>query len=180
MARFLQILVLLAGCSMVPGATLERLSLEEMSASSTSIVRARATAASAVMVGSTIYTRTRFQVLERWKGPEESWVDVYQPGGSLGPVSQSYSGVPRFSSGQELVLFLWTGPSGRTQVMGLSQGVFEVVRSSAGDPEARRLPLREVILEPGSGRPAAEETAAMPLGALAWRVRIALQTGGRR
>ena len=54
------------------GATLERLSLEEMTARSTAIVRARAVSSSASFVGSTIYTQTRFQVLERWKGTASS------------------------------------------------------------------------------------------------------------
>src|SRR6185295_16583134 len=81
------------------GATLKRMSLEEMTAKSTAIVRAKAISRSTELLGSTIYTRTRFQVLERWKGPEGTTVDVSEPGGRVGSVSQNYSGVPRFNPG---------------------------------------------------------------------------------
>ena len=161
--------------SIASGATLERLSLEEMAAKSSSIVRARALSDGAVLVGSTIYTQTRFQVLERWKGPEGAEVDVSQPGGRVGQISQSYSGVPRFQAGQELVLFLWTGPSGRTQVIGLSQGVFEVERSANGEVEVVRQPVREVLLEPGSGAPMVDEGIRTPLARLVSSIRGALE-----
>lgn len=162
-------------------ATLERLSLEEMTARSTAIVRGRAISSSAVFVGSTIYTRTRFQVLERWKGPEGEFVDVMEPGGAVGPMTQTYSGVPRFYPGQEMVLFLWTGRSGRTQVIGLSQGVFEVARSSSsGETEVTRRPSGEIVLAPGTGAPVREETISMPLRRLVTRIRTTLEQERRK
>src|SRR5713226_4778804 len=151
------LLLSLAAC-VAPAATLERLSLEEMTARSTAIVRARAVSNSVVQVGSNIYTKTRFEVLERWRGPEGDMVDVMEPGGTLwspaGQITQSFPGVPRFTPGQEMVLFLWTGRSGRTQVIGLTQGAFEVARNAAtGEMEAMRNPSGELMLEPGSGKP---------------------------
>jgi hypothetical protein len=163
------------------GATLERLSLEEMTARSTAIVRARAVSSSASFVGSTIYTQTRFQVLERWKGPESAEVEVWEPGGTVGAVTQRYSGAPHFRAGQELVLFLWAGRSGRAQVIGLSQGVFEVTRSAAsGEEEVLRRRSGEIVLAPGSGMQVEDEEIAMPLRQLASRVRLTLGREGRR
>lgn len=165
------------------GATLERLSLEEMATRSTAIVRGRAGAGSPTLVGSTIYTRTRFQVLERWKGPERSEVDVLSPGGTMGLTSQHYPGVPRFQEGQELVLFLWTGPSGRTQVIGYTQGVFEVVRSSVdGEDQVQvvRRPGGETLLDPGTATPVADEPVTMSLRQLVSRVRVAMVRGGTK
>src|SRR5713226_4763583 len=147
-------LVLSFAACVAPAATLERLSLEEMTVRSTAIVRARAVSNSPVQIGSTIYTKTRFEVLERWKGSEGDVVDVMEPGGTMGQMAQTFPGVPRFTPGQEMVLFLWTGRSGRTQVIGLTQGAFEVARNAAtGEMEAMRNPSGELMLEPGSGKP---------------------------
>ena len=162
------------------GATLERLSLEEMTARSTAIVRARAVSNSTAFIGSTIYTRTRFQVLERWKGPEGAQVEVSEPGGTVGGSTQSYSGVPRFTPGQELVLFLWTGPSGRTQVIGLSQGVFQVEKSSAGEVEVSREPSGEAVVAPGTGELVRDEAIRMPLWHLVTRMRSTLERSRTR
>ncbi len=152
-------------------ATLERMSLEEMTAKSTAIVRAKAISSSTEFLGSTIYTRTRFQILERWKGPEGTTVDVSEPGGRVGGVTQNYSGVPRFTTGQEVILFLWTGPSGRTQVIGLSQGVLQVERPAAGEAEVSREPSGEAVLAPGTLEPVAEAGIRMPLTHLVTRMR---------
>jgi len=172
---------ILAFCLTAFGATLERLSLEEMAARSTAIVRARAGSSTAVLVGSTIYTRTRFQVLERWKGPEGSEVEVVEPGGTVGRTTESYSGAPRFQAGQEMVLFLWTGPSGRTQVIGLSQGVFQVGRNEAtGETEVSRQPSGEVMLDRLSGERVLEEPVRMPLRALEGRIRAAAERSRNR
>lgn len=158
------------------GATLERLSLDDMASRSTAIVRARAISNSTSYVGSTIYTKTRFEVLERFKGPEDSQVEVMEPGGTVGQMRQTYSGVPRFTPGQEMVLFLWTGPSGRTQVIGLSQGVFEVSKtSSSAEAEVTRQPSGETMLAPGSGAPVEEETLKMPLRRLVGRIQRVIE-----
>lgn len=159
-------------------ATLERMSLEEMTSKSTAIVRAKAISSSTEMVGSIVYTRTRFQVLERWKGPEGGAVDVFEPGGRVGGLIQNYSGVPRFTPGQEVVLFLWTGPSGRTQIIGLSQGVMQVERSAAGEAEVSRQPAGELMLAPGTLEPIVDEGIRMPLRHLVTRMRGTLQRSG--
>lgn len=159
------------------GATLEKLSVEEMTAKSTAIVRAKAISSTAGYTGSSIYTRTRFQVLERWKGPEASEVVVSEPGGTVDGVTQKYGGVPRFTPGQEVVLFLWTGPSGRTQVIGLSQGVFQVQKSAAGEDEVRREPSGETMLSPGTWEPVRDEGIRMPLRHLVLQVRGFLERG---
>lgn len=168
-------------CLTASGATLERLSLDEMALRSTAIVRARAISNSTSYVGSTIYTKTRFEVLERYKGPEGSQVEVMEPGGTVGQMRQTYSGVPRFTPGQEMVLFLWTGPSGRTQVIGLSQGVFEVSKaSSSAETEVTRQPSGETMLAPGSGGSVEEQTFQMPLRRLVGRIQTVLEKERRK
>ncbi len=168
------LVVCLAGLA-APAATLERLSLDDMTSRSTAIVRARAVSSSTVQIGSIIYTKTRFEVLERWKGPDAAQVDVTEPGGTRGGASEHYVGVPHFSPGQELVLFLWTGPSGRTQVIGLSQGALQVARTAPdGDAQVIRQPSGETMVAPGTGKPVQEEAISMSLGRLALRIQSTL------
>ena len=161
-------------------ATLEHLSLDEMAQRSTAIVRARAISSSTSLIGSTIYTHTRFQVLERWKGLEGAQVEVVEPGGTVGQLTQTYSGVPRFTPGQELVMFLWTGPSGRTQVIGLSQGVFGVAKSAAGEDEVSREASGDVVLAPVTGEQIRDEALRMPLRTLLSRIRAAMDRSRQR
>lgn len=161
------------------GATLERLTLEDMTTRSTAIVRVRAGASSTVEIGPTIYTKTHFQVLERLKGPDAPEIDVFEPGGTVGRMTQMFPGAPRFTAGQELLLFLWTGPSGRTQVIGLSQGVFEVSHNAAtGETQVSRQPSGELMLAPGpAGAPSVpveDEAISLPLRRMMVRIQSAL------
>ena len=170
MRTVVSILVLCLAAAGGRAATLEKLTLDDMTARSTAIVRARAVSSSARFVGSTIYTETHFQVLETWKGPNAAEIVVSEPGGTVGAVTQNYAGVPRFTAGEEQVLFLWTGPSGRTQVMGLTQGIFQVQGAGAA-AMARQERSSSVVLAPGSGTPVQAQETSMALSALASRVR---------
>jgi hypothetical protein len=79
-------------------------------------------------------------------------------------------------AGHEFVVFLWQGPSGRTQITGLSQGLFEVSRAF-GSTVVRRRPNADVVIAPKGG--VVEGTAIeMPLADLAALIRQVLQ-GGR-
>ena len=111
---------------------------------STAIVRARVTGTYAAAQGTAeIYTHYQLQVAERWKGAEAATLDIVVPGGTANGLRQSFSGTPKLIIGREYVLFLWTGPSGRTHITGLSQGVFDLKsdlqgRRSPAGPRARR------------------------------------------
>lgn len=132
--RLLCATVLLAAATLAAGATtLEKLSVEEMVQKSTAVVRARASASSAVQRGSMIYTVYRLQVSEVLKGSVPPPAEVYVPGGTYGRYRQSISGSPVLEPGVEYVLFLWASPRGLVQVIGLSQGVFQVKTAAGGE-----------------------------------------------
>ena len=65
-------------------------------------------------------------VSEQLKGASGSSLDVVVPGGTANNLRQIYSGAPQLNVGGEFVLFLWTGPSGLNQIMGLTQGLFRL------------------------------------------------------
>ncbi len=155
-------------------ATLERLTLDDMIQKSTAIVRGRVVSSYAAPHGAVIYTHYRIDVAERWKGPEGSTLDVVVPGGVAGALRQTISGAPRLTPGSEYLLFLWTGTSGLTHVMGLSQGVFSINKNASGDTIASRMPASEVMLD-SSGHMVRDSRISIRLTELHGRVAKASQ-----
>jgi len=163
------LVAIMAPC--LPAATMERLAVDEMIQKSTAIVRGRVSSKTAARHGSLIYTVSRVQVLERIKGLGAASVEVAIPGGSLHGLSQTFSGAPHLKVGSEYVLFLWTGRNGLTQVMGFSQGVFDVRAGPDGEPVLFRGATTETMLDPRSGQGVADSDLTMGLGSLRARIR---------
>jgi hypothetical protein len=174
--RFLFALFLLVP---LPAATLERLSLEEMIQKSTEIVRGRILSSRTALRGPVVYTFVQVQVDDRWKGPPAARVEVAIPGGDYGRLQQSFSGAPVLEPGTDYLLFLWTGRSGLTQVIGLSQGVFQVKRAPDGSLLVERPASREVVLEAGTGRRVEDLTISVSLEEMRTRVRQVLSSSHR-
>jgi len=160
-------------------ATLEQLSLSDMSAKSTAIVRAKVLSSYAAMSGPVIYTHYQLQVSERYKGASQSTVDLAIPGGVANGVRQVW-GAPQLSAGEEYVFFLWTGKSGLTQVMGLSQGLFTVAQDGSKDPGVTHIATHELMLDRNTGRPVQDHTLTMPLSGLKAQIAAALAPQGTR
>jgi len=143
-------LLVVAACSQA--ATLERLSFESMAQQSTSIVRGRVSEARAVRAGGIIYTLYRIEVSAWWKGTQSEGLEIATIGGSHDGVTQRFGGSPSLQPGTEYVAFLWEGASGRSQILGLTQGLFEVVESAVGEPMLLRQAIEDVTLVAEAGR----------------------------
>ena len=170
--------LILAYCAMaLPAATLERLSLDDMITKSTAIVRGKVLNSYTQSNGPVIYTHYRIQASETLKGNAQSMVEIQLPGGTANHVRQSFAGVPEFQAGDEYVFFLWTGKTGATQVIGLTQGLFAVAPGGASDPVTTRPASHEVMLEHGTGRQVKDQTLTMNLSALRARIQSTLGTG---
>lgn len=126
--------------------TLQRLSLEEMTQQSTAIVRAKVTGSSPALRGNEVWTFYQLQILETLKGRETNQIQVAVPGGAAAGLRQIVAGAPALRSGAEYVLFLWTGRSGLTQVIGLSQGLLSVSRDQQGRVSLVRPASKEIML----------------------------------
>jgi len=157
----------------LPAATLERLSLDQMIAKSTAIVRGRVAGSYAAARGPIIYTHYRIRVSESWKGSGPGELDVVVPGGSAGGLRQVFSGAPKLTEDAEYVLFLWSGRSGLTHIIGLSQGVFDLQRDSAGVLVAVRAASSDIMLD-SAGQSVRDEAVQMNLNELRQRVSSAL------
>ena len=125
-------------CAASSATTVKPLSVEELTARSTHVVRARAVEShSAWNAGHTlIYTETRFTAEENLKGTAPSTFTVRQIGGSAEGYTQKVSGVRSWRPGEETVLFLRPSETndGTYAITGLIQGNFAVKRTSTGTP----------------------------------------------
>ena len=74
-----------------------------------------------------------------------------------------------FTTGEEYVLFLWTGPSGQTQIIGYTQGVFELPKRT-GEAMAIRAATSETMLERSTGRVIRDEPLELTLQSLSRRI----------
>jgi hypothetical protein len=180
MSRAFSVALALAACSLVSSsaasaATLQQLSLDQMSQAATAIVRAKVTASSAKFTGSTVYTHYTLQVEETWKGFAPT--EVMVPGGIANGLRQSFPGVPSLTSGNDYVMFLWTSSStGITHLVGLSQGLFNVSQQADGSMLATRPLIGELILD-ANGRKVADHAVQMSLTDIRTQVGHALLAG---
>jgi hypothetical protein len=152
--------ILLAGLAIVASAgatTLQKLSLDDMIQQSTGIVRAKVTGSYSAVRGQNIYTYYRLHVLEAAKANpgldnRSPDIEVAVPGGSVNGVRQVAIGAPELNAGAEYVVFLWTGKSGLTQIIGLSQGLFLAVKDASGNINLSRPAVDDLMID-RNGRP---------------------------
>lgn len=159
--------------------TLLQLPLPEMAQKSTAIVRAKVTSSSGVLRGSDVYTVYKLAPLEIWKAPASGApreVDV--PGGVAGGLRQPVDGAPELTVGHEYVLFLWTSRTGVTQLIGLTQGLFDVRAAEAANANMMvwRSAASERMLD-AQGRPVHDQAVSMKLTELKAQVTRALSGG---
>ncbi len=181
--RVVAIFAFLASVGIPAGATiLQQLTLDDMVRKSTSIVQARVTGSSEVVRNGDVFTIYKFETLEVLKSGSATR-EVAVPGGVAGGMRQVVAGAPTLRAGEEYILFLWTGRSGLTQLMGMSQGLFSVERTTAGGAQASRAAAGEQMLD-ASGRAVRDEALSMPLTELKAKIAkalaVAVTAGGQR
>ena len=146
MSKLVGFVIVLWTCCSATAATLQELSMDQMTQSATAIVRARVTGSTASFTGSTIYTHYKLQILEIWKGSPGA--EVMLPGGVAGGLRQSFPGVPTLQTGAEYVLYLWkSSKTGITHIVGLSQGIFNVTQQADGSFQVARDKIGETMLD---------------------------------
>ena len=118
--------------------TLERMSVAKMTQSAQLVVRAQCVANSAAWDGGEIWTFTSFEVEDAWKGAPAGaaqQVVVRLLGGSVGNLSSTVSGVPRFRPGEEVILFLQPTARGDFSIVSWVQGTFRIHRDTRSGAE---------------------------------------------
>jgi len=177
--HFMLGLVLVCCLGPLQSATLERLSLDDMIAKSSAIVRGKVGSSFAAPAGPVAYTHYTIQVSESFKGAAANTVEVVVPGGVVNGRQQTFAGAPSFKTGDEYVFFLWTSKAGLTQVIGLTQGLFSVAADGTADPLLTRAATGELMLDPASGRPVKDRTLSMHLSELRSHISSTLATANQ-
>src|SRR5882724_10573130 len=169
-------LLVWALASMLPAhaTTLGKASFDDLVQKSTGIVRGRVLSSYAASRGSIIDTYYRIQVVDRWKGSASTQVEIRVPGGTFNGQQQNYSGAPQLTEGATYVFFLWTGPSGVTQLLGLSQGVLDVSTDPAGNIVVSS-EVTDALMVDASGQATSPQALRMKLTDFSSRVSAALK-----
>jgi len=177
MMRKLIILAGVAASLSLQASTLQRLSLNDMIQKSTMIVRGTIQpGTSAAFRGSIIYTHFQISVEAPYKGTPGKVIDLAIPGGVLNGIQQPVAGAPLLTPGQNYVFFLWTSKSGLTQVIGLSQGLFNITTNAQGQLIVSRGAASEPMLD-STGQVVVDITLQMPLAQLLSQIQTVLAGG---
>jgi hypothetical protein len=74
-----------------------------------------------------IFTYISIRVDDPLKGERRRSVLIRQIGGTVGGIQMHVAGVPQFKSGETAIVFLKRQDDGAFQVVGMNQGVYEIV-----------------------------------------------------
>jgi hypothetical protein len=113
-------------CASVTPTTLAHMSVAKLTHVSRLILRARCEENSTAWDAGEIWTFTTYEPTEVWKGSAQSRVRVRLLGGRVGNLTSNVSGVPRFRTGEDVVLFLAPTARGDFSVVSWVQGTFRI------------------------------------------------------
>ena len=157
--------------------TLLKMSMNDLITESTHIVRARISGSRTAASGRDIFTYYQLQVSETLKHGAILPAEVAVPGGVYGNLRQIGVGSPVLVQGREYVLFLWTSRSGMTQVIGLSQGMFNLKQDASGETVLNRPAIADQMLDK-TGRPVTDAAVTMKWSDLRSLIVKTLQKSG--
>ena len=180
--RYLSIVILLSLSSWDHGdaTTLSRFDLQALTDNAEKIFHGNCVETGSSVLDGIPYTVYRFSVNEMVKGGEQKEITVQLLGGELEGKRFDLVGMPTFSEGEEVVLFL-TEVDGRNNAwpVGLSQGKFRVARVGAAKTAFIEQATGDaVIYDTGAAKGAAGEFRPQTLAAFLQRVRGHVQTSG--
>ena len=113
-------------CASVAPTTLAHMSVAKLTHVSRLILRARCVENATAWDAGEIWTFTTYEPTEVWKGSAQSRIRVRLLGGRVGNLTSNVSGVPRFRTGEDVVLFLAPTTRGDFSVVSWVQGTFRI------------------------------------------------------
>ncbi len=78
-----------------------------------------------------VFTYISIRVDEPLKGERRQSILIRQIGGTVGAIQMSVAGVPQFKSGEMAIVFLKRQDDSTFQVVGMNQGLYEIVEDFA-------------------------------------------------
>jgi hypothetical protein len=158
-----------------PGAhatTLARLTLDQMAAGSPAVARVRCVRTESLWKNGSIWTIATLQVVESVKGKLPAEISVQLPGGRVGHFTATVDGSPKFTGGEEAVLFLAPAGSSRFTVSGWAEGTFRIGRDRhTGEETVTQDSSALAVFDPATRTFRTDGIRRMPMGE--FRVRLA-------
>jgi len=116
----------LTAAGFVQATTLQKLSFDRLIGEADLIIKGRVEELKTRQVSDrrSMITIVTVSIERQFKGPQVSSVTIEQPGGSLGDIAQGVPGLPEFSSGEEVIVFLKRQRGGAFNIVGGKQGKF--------------------------------------------------------
>ena len=177
----LTLLLALAASQQAAATTLMRMSLLQLSQAAGQVVRARCIGNSTGWDAGEIWTFTSFAVEEAWRGSAPPQISVRLLGGRIGNITSTVSGVPRFSAGEEVILFLEPTPRGDFSIVSWEQGTFRILRDGrSGEEIAVQDTASFPVFDPATRRFAPSGIRSLPVATLRARVESAVREGTGR
>jgi len=114
--------------------TLARLNLDQLAGAADAVARVRCSGAESRWESGSIWTITTFDVVDAIKGNPAPRIVVRLPGGKVGPVTATVDGAPKFTAGEEVIIFLERSRADGYSIAGWVEGTFRI----ALDPGTHR------------------------------------------
>lgn len=173
----------LVGAQVAFATTVQKLTLQELTKKSESIVMARVDdAVSSWDAGhKEIYTYFTLSVLQSVKGSKgATTITLRQLGGTVGTIASVVPGMPSFRKGEEVVVFLTQkDAAGYPWVMGLQQGKYSVVTGKDGVKMVRNDLAGTEFLTKSGGKVEATTAPDMPLNGFLDGIKTSLDVDGK-
>jgi len=137
MPQALILSVVLAAAGLVRGSTVEKLSFDRLIDEADVIVKGRVEEVKTRPASDRRFVTTvvTVSVVSQFKGAEVSSITIDQPGGSMGDVVQGVPGLPEFSAGEDVIVFLKRQRSGAYSIVGGKQGKFSAKTQPGSNQE---------------------------------------------
>jgi hypothetical protein len=175
------VLFALSTSQLASGTTLMRMSLAQISQAAQAIVRARCIGNSTGWDAGEIWTFTSFDIEETWSGSAPTQISVRLLGGRVGNLTSTVSGVPRFSLGEEVVLFLEPTARGDFSIVSWEQGTFRIRRDvRMGEEVAVQDTAAFPVFDPATRRFETIGIRNLPIATLRSRVEAVVRGEVRR
>jgi hypothetical protein len=111
--------------------TIKKMELKEIVSASDAIAQGTVESVDVRWENQSIYTYASIRVDEGIKGAPKRALLVRQPGGKIGSLHLDAPGTPQFHVGDQVIVFLRDRKDGTFDVVGLSQGKYDIVNSYA-------------------------------------------------
>jgi len=173
----------LVGAQTALATTVQKLTLQELTKKSDSIVMARVDDAvsSWDAAHKEIYTFYTLSVLQAVKGSKgTTTITLRQLGGTVDNIASVVPGMPTFKKGEEVIVFLTQkDAAGYPWVMGLQQGKYTVTAGKNGVKTVRNDLAGTELLTKGGQHEEGTTAAAIPLNAFLDGIKTTLDVDGK-